>query len=247
MIIKSAKQERTLRDATRISSDILRELGNSIEVGLTPLDIEKRANELCDKNRVKAAFKTVPDYDWATCISVNDCILHGIPNDRVFKKGDLVKIDFGIIYKGYYTDHCWTWGVGELSKEDSNILKAGREATKNGCKEAVVGNKTGDISHAMRSTAESYGFTTLEEFTGHGIGKTLWEKPEILSFGDPNTGYDLRDGMVICVECQVTKSNDIFIANNGWDVMSSNGFKGSMFEYMGIVREGEFVKLTDSF
>jgi methionyl aminopeptidase len=247
MIIKSAKQERTYREAGEISSNILRELGNSIEVDFTPLDIEDLAQELCREYKVKPSFATVPGYDYATCISVNDCILHGMPNDIPFKEGDLVKIDFGIIYKGFYTDHCWTWGVGEISKEDRKLIEAGREATENGCKQAIASNKTGAISHALRSTAEKYGYTTLEEFTGHGIGHSLWEEPVIMSFGKPNTGDKLRDGMVICVECQVTESNDVYIAENGWDVMSSDGFKGSMFEYLGIVREGEFVKLTDSF
>ena len=247
MIIKSPKQERTYREAGEISSEILRELGSSIEVDLTPLDIEALAQELCREYKVKPSFATVPGYDYATCISVNDCILHGIPNDIPFVEGDLVKIDFGIIYKGFYTDHCWTWGVGEISKEDRRLMVAGREATESGCRQAVVGNKTGDISHALISTAEKYGYTTLEEFAGHGIGKSLHNKPEILSFGDPDTGDILKDGMVICVECQVVYSDDIYIADNGWDVMSSDGSKGSMYEYLGIVREGKFVKLTDSF
>jgi methionyl aminopeptidase len=247
MIIKSTKQEKTYRKAGEISSDILRELGNSIKEGVTGLDIEQLAQEMCREYRVKPSFATVPGYDYATCISVNDCILHGIPNDIPFKDGDLVKIDFGIIYKGFYTDHCWTWAVGEPSKEDKKLIEAGREATENGCKQAVAGNTTGDISHALRATAEKYGYTTLEEFAGHGIGKTLHDDPEILSYGKPDTGDILKDGMVICVECQVTKSNDIFIADNGWDVMSSDGFKGSMFEYMGIVTYNGFVKLTDSF
>jgi methionyl aminopeptidase len=211
------------------------------------LDIENKARELCDKYRVKPSFTTVGGYNYATCISVNDCILHGIPNDRPFKKGDLIKIDFGIIYKGYFTDHCWTWGLGEISKEDEKLMQAGREATENGCKQAITGNKTGDISHALRSTAQKYGYTTLEEFAAHGIGKSLHDNPEILSYGKPDTGDLLKDGMVICVECQVTKSNDIYIAENGWDVMSSDGYKGSMYEYMGIVRDKKFVKLTDSF
>lgn len=247
MIIKSPKQERIYRKAGEISSEILRELGSSIKVGLTPLDIEDLAQKLCKQYKVKPSFATVPGYDYATCISVNDCILHGMPNDTPFKDGDLVKIDFGIIYKGLFTDHCWTWGVDEISKEDKKLMEAGREATENGCKQAVVGNRTGDISHALRSTAKRYGYTTLEEFTAHGIGHSLWEEPVIMSFGKTNTGDLLKDGMVICVECQVTESNDIYIAKNGWDVMSSGGFKGSMFEYMGIVRDNEFVKLTDSF
>lgn len=247
MIIKSAKQERTLREAGKLSSDILRELGNSIEEGITPLDIEALAQKLCKDNGVKPAFATVPTYDWATCISVNDCILHGIPNDRPFEEGDLVKIDFGIIYKGFFTDHCWTWGVGEVSEEDKRLMKAGREATENGCKAAVAGNRTGDISHALRSTAERYGYTTLEEFAAHGIGKSLHEEPEILSFGKPNTGELLVDGMVITSECQVVYSNDIYIGDNGWDVISSDGSNGTMYEYMGIVTYDGFKKLTDSF
>jgi methionyl aminopeptidase len=247
MIIKSAKQERKLREAGEISSDILRQLGESIEVGVTPLDIESKARELCDKYHVKPSFIAVDEYDYATCISVNDCILHGIPNDIPFKKGDLIKIDFGIIYKGYFTDHCWTWGLGEISKEDEKLMQAGREATENGCKQAIAGNRTGDISHALRATAEKYGYTTLKEFAAHGIGRTLHDEPTILSYGKPNTGDLLKDGMVICVECQVTKSNDIYIAKNGWDVISSKGYKGTMYEYMGIVRDKEFVKLTDSF
>jgi methionyl aminopeptidase len=247
MIIKSAKQEKKIREAAEISSNILRQLGESVREGITPLDVEDFAQELCRDNRVRPSFATVPDYNYATCISVNDCILHGVPNNKPFKKGDLVKIDFGIIYKGLFTDHCWTWSVGEPSKEDKRLMEAGREATENGCKQAVAGNSTGDISHALRSTAEKYGYTTLEEFAGHGIGKTLHDEPEILSFGKRGSGDQLKDGMVVCVECQVTKSNDIYIAENGWDVMSSDGYKGSMYEYMGIVTYDGFVKLTDSF
>ena len=247
MIIKNAKQERSLREAGRISSDILRTLGENIKKGITGLEIEDIANDLCREYGVNPSFKTVPGYSYATCISVNDCILHGIPNDTPFEEGDLVKIDFGIVYKGYMTDHCWTWGVGNVSKEDRKLMEAGREATENGCKMAIAGNHTGDISNALRSTAFRYGFTTLEDYAAHGIGKSLHEGPEILSYGDPNTGDLLRDGMVICIECQVVSTNDTYIGDNGGDVMSVDKSKGSMFEYMGIVRGSEFIKLTESF
>jgi methionyl aminopeptidase len=247
MIIKSPKQEKRLRKAADISNSILRELGENVKGGVTPLDIEKLAQERCREYRVKPSFATVPGYDYATCISVNDCILHGVPNGTPFREGDLVKIDFGVVYKGYYTDHCWTWAVGEVSDEDRKLMEAGREATENGCKQAVAGNRTGDISHALRATAEKYGYTTLEEFAGHGIGSTLHDGPEILSYGKRGTGDQLKDNMVVCIECQVTNTNDIYIAENGWDVMSSDGSKGTMYEYMGIVTYDGFVKLTDSF
>lgn len=247
MIIKNEKQEKRIKTAAKISSDILRQLGDSIDIGVTPLDIESLALELCKKVGLKPSFKSVPGYNYATCISVNDCILHGIPNDRPFEDGDLVKIDFGVIYKGYYTDHCWTWGIGNLSKNALKLMEAGREAVENGCKQAIVGNRTGDISHALRSTAQRHGFTTLEDFAAHGIGRSLHDDPEILSYGEPNTGEVLRDGMLLCIECQVVESNDIYISDNGWDVMSSDGSKGSMYEYMGIVRDNKFEKITDSF
>ncbi|MCD4756440.1 type I methionyl aminopeptidase [bacterium] len=247
MIIKNAKQERILREAGGVSSDILRTLGENIDIGITPLDLEKLAQDMCREYKVKPSFMTVPGYDYATCISVNDCILHGIPNETPFKEGDLVKIDTGIVYKGFCTDHCWTWGVGKISDEDKNLMKVGREATENGCEQAIAGNKVGDISHALRSTAIKYGYTTLEECAAHGIGKTLHEEPEILSFGEPNTGELLKDGMVICVECQVVTNLGTYVSTNGWDILSSDGSNGSMYEYMGIVRKDGFVKLTDSF
>lgn len=247
MIVKNAKQERILREAGEISSAILSELGENIKEGITPLQIDDLARELCVENGVKPSFLTVDDYNYATTVSVNDCVLHGIPNDIPFEDGDIVKVDFGIVYKGYCTDHCWTWGVGDISKEDKLLMKAGREATEAGCNEAVVGNRVGDISHALRFTAKKYGFTTLEEFVGHGIGKHLHEEPEILTFGKKGTGELLVDGMVLCVECQVVSSNDVYIGENGWDVFTKDGSKGSMYEYMGIVRRGGFVKLTSSF
>jgi methionyl aminopeptidase len=246
MIIKSAKQERIYREAGRISSDILRELGNNVKVGMTPLEIEQIANDLCREYGVKPSFKTVEDYDYATCISVNDCILHGIPNDIPFKDGDLVKVDFGIIYKGLFTDHCWTWGVGNISKEDRKLMEAGREAVENACVQAFSGNYTEDLSYEFISTAKKYGYTTLSDFAGHGIGKSLHEEPDIYATTRLGTSL-LKDGMVICIECQVTKHDSVYIADNGWDVMSSYGEKGVMYEYLGIVRDHQFVKLTDSF
>ncbi|MCD4811758.1 type I methionyl aminopeptidase [bacterium] len=247
MIVKNAKQERLLREAGKISSDILRTLGSNIDIGITPLQLEELAQRMCKEYGVKPSFMTVPGYNYATCISVNDCILHGIPNDTPFKESDLVKIDFGIVYKRFCTDHCWTWGVGKMTKEDKRLMEAGREATENGCKMAIAGNTTGDISNALYSTATKYGYTTLKDYVAHGIGKTLHERPQILSFGEPGTGERLKNGMVVCIECQVVSCPDTHISDNGWDIMSSDGSNGSMYEYMGIIREKGFDKLTESF
>lgn len=247
MIVTKAKEERTLRKAAEISVNILRILGEHISEGVTPLELDMKAGMLCREYGVKAAFRRVDGYNFNTCISVNDVAVHGIPKDVPFEKGDLVSIDFGIIYKGMYTDHCWTWCAGEAKKEDLKLLEAGRRAVENAVSKAVVGNRTGDLGYEMEFEAKRNGYNTLKMFVGHGIGKTLHDDPEIPAYGKKDTGDLLVDGMVICVECQVVDDTDDFsIDEDGWSVRTVNGGKSVMFEYMVIVRKDSPTILTDT-
>jgi methionyl aminopeptidase len=247
MIITKPKEEKILKEAAGISVKILSQLRDEIREGITPLDIDRQAGFLCKKYGVKAAFKKVQGYNYNTCISVNDVAVHGIPKDIPFKKGDLVSIDFGIYYKKIYTDHCWTWSIGEPSKENAKLLKAGREAVENAVKEAVVGNRVGDVGYEMEKAANESGYNTLRMFVGHGIGKTLHDEPEIYAYGDQGTGQLLEDGMVICVECQVVDDiSDVEIDEDGWSAKTVNGGNSVMFEYMVIVRDKKPEILTNT-
>jgi len=247
MIINKAKQERELRGLCDISVNILKQLGESIREGVTPLELDIKAGVLCRRYGVKPAFKRVKGYNFNTCISVNDVAVHGVPKDIPLKKGDLVSIDFGIYNKSVYTDHCWTWSVGKPSKENEKLIRAGREAVENAVSKAVVGNKTGDLGYEMEKSALDNGFNVLKMFVGHGIGKTLHEEPEILAYGKKGSGYPLVDGMVICIECQVVDDiDDVEIDEDGWSAKTVNGGNSVMFEYMVIVRKEKPAILTDT-
>lgn len=238
MIINSQTQLATYKKATQISKEILSQLRDVIAPGTYPIELDKLAGELCQKNGVVSSFKGVKNggltYGFNSCISVNDEILHGIPShDRKIQSGDLVKIDFGIIYQGFYTDHCFTVGVGKITAEDKRLLEVSKKSVLNAVKLAKPGHSTGDLGHAMHSTAYKAGFDTLKQYVGHGIGLSLHENPEIPAFGKAGTGQKLQKNMIVCVECQVvTGSDQVYIEKNGWTVKTNDGGKGSMFEYM---------------
>ncbi len=247
MIITKAKDERTIREAANISVDILKELGELLRIGTTPLEIDRQAGFLCKKYNVKPAFKRVDGYNFNTCISVNDVAVHGVPKDIPFKKGDLISIDFGIYHKGIYTDHCWTWSVGKPNEKNKKLIEAGRRSVENAVEKAVVGNTTGDLGYEMENEAKKNGFNIIKMFVGHGIGKTLWEDPEIPAYGKKGTGDILTDGMVICVECQVVDDiDDVEIDDDGWSAKTVNGGNSVMFEYMIVVRKDKPSILTDT-
>ena len=248
MIITTEKEEKLLKEAANISVEILKEIGKLIREGVTPLELDYQAGFLCKKFNVQSAFKRVDGYNFNTCISVNDVAVHGIPKDIPLKKGDLISIDFGIIHDGLYTDHCWTWSVGEPNRKNRKLIEAGRRSVENAVQKAIVGNRTGDLGFEMQYEAEKNGFNTLSIFVGHGIGKTLHEDPEIPAFGTRGKGDLLVDGMVICVECQVVNdTDDIMIDKDGWSARTIHMGNSVMFEYMVIVRKGTPTVLTDTF
>ena len=247
MVIKRAKEEKILREAGEISVEILSKLKDSIKEGITTLALDEYAGELCKEYGVKPAFKEVEDYYFNTCISVNDVAVHGLPSDYILKKGDLISIDFGIVYKGYMTDHCWTWCVGQPDGKKKRLLESGRRAVENAMEKAVVGNHIGDLGFEMEDEARSNGFNILKVFVGHGIGKGLHEYPDIPAFGKRGTGELLADGMVICVECQVVDdTGKVYTDKDGWSARTERGGDSVMFEYMVIVRKDIPVVLTDT-
>lgn len=247
MIINKAKDEKILREAASISVSILKQVGESIRVGITPLELDMKAGVLCKEYGVKPAFKRVRGYDFNTCISVNDVAVHGIPKDIQINEGDLVSIDFGIVYKGIYTDHCWTWSIGKPLKDNKKLIDKGREAVENCIPLAISGNYTGDLGHEMERVAKENGFNVLKMFIGHGIGKTLHDSPDIPAYGKKGSGTLLVDGMVICIECQVVNdTGEIVIDNDGWSAKSKHGGNSVMFEYMVIVGKDKPVVLTNT-
>jgi methionyl aminopeptidase len=241
MILKTSADIKKYEEVAKLSTGILWELHQKTAGGVTPLEIDTLANELCEKNGVRPNFKGVggPDnpYKYSTCISVNDVVVHGIPQNKALKKGDLVKVDFGIEKDGLNTDHCFTVVIGDyLSKDDKRLMEVGKKAVLKAAQMARVGKTTGDLGHAMESTVEAEGFTVAEQYVGHGIGKTLHDEPQVPAWGTPKEGQKLKEGMVICVEAQIIAgSNDLYLDNDGWSVKTRDESRSVMFEYMVVV------------
>jgi methionyl aminopeptidase len=247
MIVNKEKEEKIVRESANISVDILKQLGETIKEGVTPLQIDHKANILCKSYNVKPAFRRVKGYNYNTCISVNDVTVHGVPRDIPLKKGDLVSIDFGIVHKGYYTDHCWTWSLGEPTEKNKKLIDAGREAVENAVSCAIVGKRTGDLGYEMENTALRNGYNVLKMFVGHGIGRNLYDNPEVPAYGEKGKGDLLVEGMLLCIECQVVDDIDDFVIDeeDRWSVRTVNGGNSVMFEYMVIVGKKEPIILTD--
>lgn len=251
MFIQTKEEETKIRKAALISTEILNEMRKALRVGIYPADIEKLAWDLCRKNNVDPSFYGVEGedgsrYKYSCCISVNDEILHGIPSkERMFQSGDVVKLDFGIVYKGMHTDHCYTFILGTPSPADLKLVRTSKSATETAMRMAVHGATVGDLGASMYGISRSGGYDVLKNFVGHGIGYGLHEEPEIAAYGNPGRGEKLFDGMVICVECQLVAGTDQTITSpNGWTVSSADGKKSSMFEYMVIVRKNKPEILT---
>ncbi len=252
MIITSPQQAQTYRDAAAISTEILASMRNAVKPGVYPIEIDELAGQLCKQHHVKPAFHGVVQsgrtYHHNSCISVNDEILHGIPDSkRALQQGDLVKLDFGIIHQGLFTDHCVTVGVQKISPQDQQLINAGKTAVLKAVAHAVAGNRTGDLGFIMHKTASRAGFDVLKQYIGHGIGTTLHDDPEIAAWGKRGRGELLKENMVICVEAQVVAgTDDVYIDSNGWTVKTVDGKKGVMFEYMVLVGKKEPEILTDT-
>lgn len=249
MIVKNLVQKNQYRDACKISTEIHRKLYDSITIGLYPVELDELAGRMCKKMGVKSSFKGVEGYHHNACIFVNDVAVHGIPSSRIaFEKGDLVTIDFGIIYKGLHTDHCQTVGIKEVSDADMKLMKEAREAIWKGLHAVKAGGRVGDVGEAMAKHLKVNGLDSLKEYTGHSIGKTLWDEPHIPTYGSRGQGKMLKKNMVVCVEAQVVSGTDeVKIDDDKWTVRTKDGKNSAMYEFMAFVEDDGIELLTPTY
>ncbi len=235
-----------IRMAGRMAAEIVESLSHQLEPGVSADWIDQEARRLCRERGVEPAFLGYQGFPGAICLSVNDEVVHGIPAaQKILAVGDLVKLDFGVKYNGYYSDHCRTFAVGQVSPIHQKLLTIGQAATNNAVKLVRPDNRIGDLSWAMQSTAEEAGFSVVRLYIGHGIGKHLHEDPEIPAFGRPGTGPTLHPDMVICVECQVCeKGYAITHDRDGWTSRTKDGGYVVMFEHMVHITAGDPEILT---
>ena len=230
--LKNANEVDILRKAGKILSSIVVQLQSSLTSGMSTKDIDFQAEELIRKNKVTAAFKGYRGFPGVACISVNEAVVHGIPDGRIIKNGDVVSLDIGIIYEGYYSDTAVTVPVGKISPDVQRLLDVTKASLARGIEQARVGNRLSDISFAVQSFVEMHGFSVVRDFVGHGIGQKLHEEPEIPNYGRPGQGPVLAEGMVFAIEPMVNMgTHRTKILADGWTVVTEDGKPSAHFEH----------------
>lgn len=243
--VRSAQELELMRESGRINALALKTVLENIRVGVTGLELDGIATRQIEKNRGKLAFPTEPGYRWATCITINEQVVHGIPTNREIKEGDVISIDIGTIFKGWYSDTAWTVLVGK-DPEKEKFLNIGEEALWLGIKQAVEGNRIGDIAHAIQSKIESYGYGVVKSLVGHGVGEKLHEDPEVPGYGKPGTGVILNAGMTLAIEVIYAQGDpEVIVKEDNWTISTRDGSLGGLFEMTVVVGKDKPEILTD--
>jgi methionyl aminopeptidase len=238
--IKSQQEIEILRKSNQMVARVLQQLKEMVGPGETGRALDQTAERMITQMGGTPAFKGYRGYPASLCISVNEQVVHGIPDSRAFHSGDLVSIDLGIIYKGYVGDAALTIPVGAIDRESKKLLDVTHAALLGGIGQAREGNRLFDISHAIQSQVETNGFSVVRDFTGHGIGRRMHEDPQIPNFGKPGTGDRLRPGMVLALEPMVNAgSHQIKVLEDGWTVVTADGKRSAHFEHSIVITDGE--------
>jgi len=237
--IKTKDEIAVMREAGRIVSEILDELEKMVAPGVSTWDLDQVAEGLIHKKGAKPAFKGYLGFPSSLCASINFEVVHGIPSKkRKLVPGDLMKLDFGVVYKGYYGDSARTVPVGAVSAEARALIDATRQSLNEAIGAVVSGNRIGDIGYAVQSFVEPKGFTVVRDFVGHGIGKKLHEQPQVPNFGERGTGMKLRPGMVLAIEPMVNAgTHKVEILDDDWTAVTLDRKLSAHFEHTVVVTE----------
>src|SRR6266576_1468237 len=236
-----------MRRANVIVAEVLQELKKRVAPGVTTLELDAIAEEFTLKKNAIPAFKGYNVagriYPRCLCASVNDEIVHGIPSNRALREGDIIGLDYGVIYEGFYGDSAITVGVGKVSEEAQRLMDVTEQSLYRGIEELVDGKRLGDLGAVVQRIAESAGYSVVRAFVGHGIGKKLHEEPPVPNYGEPDRGLRLKEGMVLAIEPMVNAgSYEVEIKEDGWTAVTKDGSLAAHFEHsVAITQSGPYI------
>jgi methionyl aminopeptidase len=245
--IKSTREIEIMRQANIIVAEILKELKQTVAPGVTTLELDAIAEELTLKKKALPAFKGYAVagrvFPRCLCVSINEEIVHGIPSNRALKEGDIVGLDFGVIYNGFYGDSAITVGVGKVSDDAQRLMAVTELSLYKGIEQLQEGKRLGDLGAAVQKTAEDAGYSVVRVFVGHGIGKRLHEEPPVPNYGEPDRGLRLKEGMVLAIEPMLNAgSHEVEIKEDGWTAVTKDGSLAAHFEHsVAITKDGPYV------
>ena len=230
-----------------IVAEVLQELKARVAPDVTTLELDAIAEELTLKKKAVPAFKGYSVggrvYPRCLCASINEEIVHGIPSSRPLREGDIIGLDYGVIYDGFYGDSAITVGIGKVSEEAQRLMDVTEQSLYRGIQELQEGKRLGDLGSAVQRFAESAGFSVVRAFVGHGIGKKLHEEPPVPNYGEPDRGLRLKEGMVLAIEPMVNAgSYEVEIKEDGWTAVTKDGSLAAHFEHsVAITKNGPYI------
>ncbi len=238
-MIKTADEILIMQEANQIVSEILTALQKTLDVGISTWELDKYAEEQCYRLHAKPAFKGYKGFPGSLCLSINEEVVHGIPSrKKKLKKGDIISIDFGVLFKGYYGDSAITCPVGNIGEDVAKLVAVTKESLSRGVEKVFVGNRISDISKAIQEYVEGNGFSVVRQFVGHGIGTDLHEAPEIPNFYQGERTARLLPGMVLAIEPMVNMgTHQVKVLRDGWTVITSDKKPSAHFEHSVAVTE----------
>ena len=230
--IKSKDEIKKMVRASEIVKDLLFKLEDIVKPGVTTLELDIFAEEFILDQGAIPGFKGLYGFPSTLCVSINDEVVHGIPGNRKLNDGDIIGIDVGSIFEGFYGDHAKTFPVGNIDSDKEKLIDVTKECLLRGINEAKPGKRIGDIGYAIQSYAESFGFGVVKELVGHGIGEELHEEPQIPNYGTRNTGALIKEGMCFAIEPMINfGSHEIYTKTDNWTVCTKDGYPSAHFEH----------------
>lgn len=246
IVLKTSRELKLMREAGRISAKALQLVGEAIKPGVSTAALDKIAYDFIISQGAKPNFLNYGGFPATACISINNQVIHGIPNKHtIIKDGDIVSVDLGALYEGYHGDNAATFACGEISPEAQRLMDVTKESLYEGIKMATVGNRIGDIGATIQEYVEARGYSVVRKFVGHGVGASLHEEPEVPNFGSKGRGVRLLKGMTLAIEPMVNAGHyDVNQLSDGWTVVTADGSLSAHFEHSIAITENGPVILT---
>lgn len=230
--LKTKEEVEIMRRAGAVVARTLNMVGEEIKAGMTTAELDALIEEFIRGEGAIPAFKGYQGFPGSACISIDDEVVHGIPGKRVIKEGEIVSVDVGSIVEGFHGDSARTYAVGEISDEKKQLLEYTKKSLMTAIDKALKDHKLGEVSAAVQEVAEAQGYGVVRRLVGHGIGRELWEEPQIPNFGSPTDGPILKTGMVVAIEPMVNLGTyEVKTLNDGWTVVTADGQPSAHFEH----------------
>lgn len=238
IVLKSPQEIEKMRSAGRIVAEVLEILRVAVKPGIPTSFLDSLAESEARKRKSVPAFKGYGGFPYSLCCSLNEQVVHGMPSKRELVEGDIVSLDFGVVFGGYYADAAITVPVSSISSQAERLVRVTEESLCCAIAAAVPGNRLSDISHAVQSYVERHGYSVVRDFVGHGIGKMLHESPQVPNFGQPGKGVRLKSGMVLAIEPMINeKGYQVKVLGDGWTAVTCDGGLSAHFEHTVAITE----------